>query len=105
MNNYEKYFMEIVSAIQKKTPIGANNIFTWATTQQPELYAQQRTLYEELNALWGDDPPPTTASGGQCPPLEGDKGGGLSAFKAKVLAWGRTVLLIYKKYTEAQKAE
>ena len=95
--------MEIISAIQKKTLIGADIMFAWASAHQQELYAQEHALYEELNALWVDDPPPTPASGGQCPPLEGDKGGGFSAFKAKVLAWGRTVLQIYKKYAEAQK--
>lgn len=100
VTSYEKYFLEIFSAIQKKTLIGADIMFVWAAAHQPELYTQERALDEELNALWKDDPSPTPASGGECPPLEGNKGGGLEVFKAKVLMWGRVVLQIHKKYAE-----
>lgn len=92
---YEKYFKEIVSVIQKKVPCrdvpaGASqcgdalpeNVFTWAQANAPELYAQERALDVELNALWDVD---------------------FTAFKAKVVAWGRVVLGIYKKATEVKK--
>lgn len=80
VDNYEKYFLEIVSAIQKKTLIGADIMFVWSAAHQPELYAQERALDEEFNALWDVD---------------------FERFKKAVLNWGRMVLQIYKKYAEA----
>lgn len=78
----EKYFLEIVSAIQKKTVIGADMMFVWAAAHQPELYAQERALDEELNALWDVD---------------------FERFKKSVLNWGRTVLLIFKIFSKLVK--
>lgn len=79
---YEKYFKEIVSTINKKIPSGAEGVFTWAAANAHNLYTQERTLDAELNALWDVD---------------------FEAFKAKVIAWGRVVLGIYKKFAEIKK--
>lgn len=76
---YEKYYLEIVSAIQKKTLISADIMFVWVAAHQPELYAQERVLDEELNTLWDVD---------------------FERFKKAVLNWGRMVLQIYKKYAQ-----
>lgn len=101
ITTYEKYYLEIVSAIQKKTLIGADSMFVWAAAHQPELYAQERALDEELNALWNNPPPAPSQEGNIKSPLSGgDSGVGFEAFKAKVLAWGRVVLMIYKKFSE-----
>lgn len=86
---YEAHFAEIVKAIneqvQKKWPplaTGENAIFAWTAKNQSALYAQMIALDAEINALWGGD---------------------FEAFKAKVLAWGRIVLQIYKKFAENVK--
>lgn len=88
---YEKYYLEIVSTVQKKTLTDSKVVFAWAQTNTPELYAQERALDEELNTLWGRDAERRVAKGD------------LEAFKAKVLAWGRLVLMIHKKYKEMTK--
>lgn len=82
VDNYEKYYLEIVSAIQKKTLIGADTMFVWAAAHQPELYAQERALDEELNTLWDVD---------------------FERFKKSVLNWGRTDLLIFKIFSKLVK--
>ena len=87
---YEKYYLEIVSAINRKAPLGAEHAFTWAQANAPELYAQEHALDDKLNLLWGRD----TAL--RVPTKE------FGAFKAKVLAWGRLVLMIYKKFAETK---
>lgn len=109
---YEKYFLEIVKAIneqaQKKWPalthVGTRctvslqepnarqNIFAWAQVNAIDLYTQERILDEELNILWNNTPPTPSQEGSET----------LEAFKAKVLAWGRVVLQIYKKFAEAK---
>lgn len=96
---YEKYYLEIVSAIQKKTLIGADIMLVWAAANQPELYAQERTLSAELNALWiKSEIRSPTGSGTKSEINKGE----FEAFKAKVLAWGRIVLMIYKKFSETK---
>lgn len=89
---YEKYFLEIVSAIQKKVLNGADIMFVWAAAHQPELYAQERALDEELNELWNQNKSEIPNPKSEITTFE--------AFKAKVLAWGRVVLMIYKKFAE-----
>lgn len=84
---HEKYFLEIVSVIQKKTLIGADIMFVWAAARQPELYTQERALDEELNALW---------------PGKSEINKDFEAFKTKVLSWGRVVLQLYKKFKETK---
>lgn len=79
---YEKYYLEIVSAVNKKTPHGVDSALAWAQVNAPELYAQERALDEEMNVLWDVD---------------------FDRFKKAVLNWGRMVLQIYKKYMETQK--
>lgn len=79
---YEKYYLEIVSAIQKKIRIDVDGMLAWAQANAPELYAQERALDAELNALWDVD---------------------FERFKKAVLSWGRVVLQIHKKYAEAQR--
>lgn len=96
---YEKYFTDIVKTInaqvQKKWPpltTGENGIFAWAIKNQQELYAQVTALDAEINTLW-NNPPPT-------PYQEGNKD--FEKFKAQVLAWGRVILQIYKKFAEVK---
>lgn len=97
---YEKYFSEIVKTIneqvQKKWPtltsplLGVDagvGLFAWANDRVPELYIQERNLDVEINNLWNK-------SETQNPKSE------FEIFKAKVLAWGRVVLQIYKKFAE-----
>lgn len=103
---YEKYFLEIVKAIneqaQKKWPCrdterrvpatedSGMGLFAWANDRVPELYIQERILDAELNALWNNTPP--------TPSQEGNKN--FEAFKAKVLAWGRVILQMYQNFSK-----
>ena len=92
---YEKYYLEIVSAINKKAQPGADIMLIWADVHAPDLYAQERALDDEINKLWDVGTRRTVS-------LQ-NVGGNFATFKAKVLAWGRVCLLIYKKFTEDQK--
>lgn len=100
VTTYEKYFLEIVSAIQKKTLIGADIMLVWVAAHQPELYAQERVLDEELNKLWIEKSEiQSSIQSGTKSEINKD----FEAFKIKVLSWGRVVLQIYKKFAEAQR--
>ncbi len=108
---YEKYFTNIVKTIndqvQKKWPAltpgrdakscvsTGDGVFAWAETHEPELFYQEHKLDLELNESWNTSP----QSSPEAAKSEFD------IFKAKVLAWGRVVLIIYKKFTETSGRE
>lgn len=107
---YEKYFLNIVKTINeqitKKCPDSVMvNMFAWANDRVPELYAQERLLDAEMNALWEDVLPPTPLQRGTVSSPAQEGGEGFVAFKSKVLAWGRIVLQIYKEFVADRHLE
>lgn len=104
---YEKYFSDIVKTIndqvQKKWPGLTHpqpliNIFDWAAIHAQELHYQEHKLDAELNELWHDNPldPPLLRGNSEIQNPKSE----FEEFKAKVLAWGRVSLAIYKKFAE-----
>lgn len=95
MDDYKKEYLKtcdtINEMIQTKWPgVGANGCspLHWAEANAPELYKQEEKLDGRINVLWQNA-------------LDFD------TFKKTVTDWGRTVLKIYKEYSEAtaEKAE
>lgn len=95
---YEKYFLDTVKTLNKHIETKFQGmdryyVFTWASEHAKELYAQERSLDAEMNTLWNNAP--------TAPSQEGNNN--FEQFKTKVLAWGRVVLQIYKKFGEEKK--
>lgn len=66
-------------------PLDDNNAFLWAKENAPELYKQEEKLDARINVIW-------------------QNAIDLKTFKKTVTDWGRAVLKIYKKYSDAVAA-
>lgn len=108
---YEKYYQEIVRTINNqinqkfpKVLTPQINVFDWARDNLGELYSQERKLDAEVNEAWKNTPlHPSREVTHPVPsghPSQEGNSRDLEVFKNTVLAWGRVVLSIFKKYAE-----
>lgn len=105
MDDYKKEYLDTCDTINKKIiekwPNITDGALAWAEEGAPDLYKQEEKLDARINVMWTrglslftDEAERSRRTGAVPDPTFAD-------FKKTVIEWARTILKIYKKYSES----